>query len=126
MKYYYSPSRNEFYMCEIINKSIDDAIEITAEQFNEYDKPPIDKKIVYKNGDFIFADKYTKKEQAKIAQDKLIADARTLLAENDYRWSNQIRWSNYTDIERQSLTTYYNALLAVVNGESSTLPILEN
>jgi hypothetical protein len=126
MKYHYSPSRNEFYMCEILNESIDDAIEITAEQFNQYDKPSIDKKTVYKNGEFSFVDKYTKKELAKIAQDKLIADAKSLLAENDYRWSNQIRWNNYTDAERQALTTYYNALLAVVNGESSTLPTLEN
>lgn len=70
--------------------------------------------------------KFIKLDTTEINKAILIQQAKGLLAENDFRWSNQIRWNNYTDAERQALTTYYNALLAVVNGESNTLPTLEN
>lgn len=74
-------------------------------------------------------DKYTADELAKQQSDResaaLIAQARSLLSKNDYRWNNQLKWQRYDDKTRDAVMKYYDALVAVVNGESDTIPILE-
>lgn len=69
---------------------------------------------------------FSKPDLSAINSALLISQALALLAVNDFRWNNSIRWSSYSKEQKQALTTYYNALVAVVHGESSTLPILEN
>lgn len=99
----------------------DGAIECTEEQSRNHDKYKIVKNKV--------VDKYTTKELAslKLQEEKqmVIANARELLLANEYRWTNKIKWERYDDKTRAAIMQYYDALVAVINGESETIPTLE-
>ena len=41
------------------------------------------------------------------------------------RWTNKIKWERYDDKTRAAITKYYDDLVAVINGESETIPVLE-
>lgn len=134
--YYKDNSTGGFYHEGVQDAIPESAVEITQEQYEFLLSGLNSGKLVYidKDGNYQLREPLTKLVRGKwvaddeaitkIAQDKLIADARILLAENDFRWNNQIRWIGYTEEQKQALTDYYTALLAVVNGESNTLPIL--
>lgn len=72
---------------------------------------------------------YTQEELAEqqALQNKkiLAAEARALLLDNEFRWTNKIKWERYDDKTRAAITKYYDDLVAVINGESETIPVLE-
>lgn len=59
---------------------------------------------------------------AAVNTEKLKAQAKQLILDNEHKWNNQILWAGYTQEGRDVLTEYYLALLAVINGESSVIP----
>lgn len=109
----------------------DNVFIITHEQHAKYiaaDKDPL-KSIVLDKGKVKIVNKYTALELAeqKVQQAKqaLITEARTLLLANEFRWTNKIKWERYDEKTRAAIMVYYDALVAVINGESETIPVLE-
>jgi hypothetical protein len=64
--------------------------------------------------------------KAEYDKKKLIAQSESILKENDFRWSNAILWqTEYDDIMRSKVTTYYLALREVARGNSTVIPTLD-
>ena len=109
----------------------DNAVVITDKQHAEYLAALNSqiKDVVLAKGKIKIVDKFTKSElAAQEAEQKkalLIAEAKTLLLANDYRWNNKIKWERYDEKTRAAIMKYYDALVAVVNGESENIPELE-
>lgn len=82
--------------------------------------------VILENGKAKIIEKYTLEEieehNNKLTQSILIAQAKQLIKDNEWRWTNPIKWAEYSEEKRQQITAYYKALVAVVNGESNTLP----
>lgn len=74
------------------------------------------------DGKIVVIDKYSEEEKAAIYKSRNQKIARKLLEINEYRWTNQIKWNEYTEEQKQKITAYYKALVTVVNGESDNLP----
>ncbi len=83
---------------------------LEPEQFNVWD------------GAKWIVDSEKKAEQEK---DSLKQQALKLLLANEFRWTNKIKWERYDDKTRAAIMQYYDALVAVINGESETIPTLE-
>lgn len=82
--------------------------------------------LTLENGRVHVVDKYSidyvKQFNDKLNQTNLVAEAKQLIKDNEWRWNNKIKWDEYSKEKRQQITAYYKALVAVVNGESNTLP----
>lgn len=82
--------------------------------------------VILENGNAKIIEKYTLEEieehNNKLTESILIAQAKQLIKDNEWRWNNKIKWDEYSEEKRQQVTAYYKALVAVVNGESNTLP----
>lgn len=65
------------------------------------------------------------KHKAETEKNKLKQQALTLINANEFRWTNKIKWERYDDKTRAAITKYYDDLVAVINGESETIPVLE-
>lgn len=101
------------------------AVEITRNQLEKYiNLMNNDKKTIsLVENKIVIIDNEIKKDDGQ-TQSKLIAQAKQLIKDNEWRWTNQIKWAEYSEEKRQQVTAYYKALVAVVNGESNTLPEL--
>lgn len=113
------------------------AIEISKEKVSEFLQGINHQdKLIYLNeeGQPQLRDRYTKLSKGKWVSDKgaiaekdqklLSMKAKQLLSDNDFRWNNSIRFNSYSKEAKQELTRFYNALLAVIRGDSSELPYL--
>lgn len=62
---------------------------------------------------------------AERAQTILIMQARQLLSANAHRWNNNILYESYSVSVKDEIVRFHNALMEVINGESSELPVLD-
>ncbi len=110
-------------------KQVVEVTDITHNLYNLTDKPPIDDEWCCwsEERQVWFVDNESKNQSAL---DSRIAEAKQVIIENEFRWTNQIRWNNYTPEQREKVSAFYYALLEVINqaenGNLIDLPKLAN
>ena len=88
------------------------------------------KDVILSGDNIVIVDKYTTEElqeqESKLRKERAVNQAKILLKENDYRWSNPIKWAEYSEAKRTAVIAYYKGLVAVINGETDNIPELES
>lgn len=99
------------------NKATKEQVEVSDIMHNLYnltDKQPMDDEWCCwsEERQTWFIDLESKKQNEL---DNKISEAKQCIAANEFRWTNQVRWNQYSDEEKQKVSDYYNALLNVIN-----------